>query len=166
MKHAASIRNKEFHFRYPFLAASGLLAPCSKIRLCYREKSGFRRLSCCCNKRTCRAIVSWPKLMELMDQFCGMAMVSKLAHVRWVIGYDEGPGEYLCRNMSGSITPFTGRGKSPLSKVLCQGTTLVVPISPFYLSSRADFSRRGICCSDLFSGLFQACSMQQQAVRA
>ena len=34
-----------------------------------------------------------------------------------------------------------------------QGTTSVVPISRLFLSFRADFSPRGICCSDFFSSL-------------
>ena len=30
-------------------------------------------------------------------------------------------------------------------------------LSPLFLSSRGDFSRRGICFSDFFSGLFRSC---------
>jgi hypothetical protein len=37
---------------------------------------------------------------------------------------------------------------------LCQGTTLVVPKSPLFLSFRAGFSPRGTCFADFFSGLF------------
>ena len=54
--------------------------------------------------------------------------------------------------MAGS--DFTGRGRGPLSTVLCQGTASAVPISQLFLSSRAGFSPRGICFSDLFCGLF------------
>jgi hypothetical protein len=44
--------------------------------------------------------------------------------------------------------------KLVLPKVLRQGTTSVVPLSLLILSSRGDFSRRGICFSDRFRSLF------------
>jgi hypothetical protein len=49
---------------------------------------------------------------------------------------------------------FTGCGKSRTARVLCQGTTSVVPISRLFLLSGAGFSPRGTCFSDFFRSLF------------
>jgi len=65
-----------------------------------------------------------------------------------------GPG-LITRFWRGAV--FTGRGKTCFRAALYQGTTSVVPASPLFLMSRADFTPRGNCLSDFFRSLFQPC---------
>jgi hypothetical protein len=71
-------------------------------------------------------------------------------------------GEYLSTYNSESAiatdsyqrTTSQAAEKFDVATVSYQGTASAVPLSPLFLSSRADFSPRGICFSDFFSSLF------------